>query len=477
MPTTLSRLTSNGNLYLAGTLDEATFNPNSGYRKNLLSYSEDLTNGFWSKGNATVSANQIIAPNGTLTADKIVENTTASQYHFVSCLITTTKPAVSLTYTYSIYAKNAGRHIGLRIENGISSGAIVEYNLSTGSVFTSAGVYGSGTSGASGTITSVGDGWYRLSLSVTLDSTITTVYAQSYLYSVAAASTVYTGDGTSGVYLWGAQMENNSTATIYEATGANTTPSSNTLSKLDSSGNYYTLGTIDEVTFNPNTGYKQNLLKDSKLPSSASWLKGGATVSLTANTLSPDGTSTAYKLVEGTNTGEHLWYQSYNNTNVTVTQSCYFKSDQRTQAYLSLSNFATESCQGQFNLAAGTFVTAGGGGPDFTNVSATMKNVGNGWYRCSLTATKGSVNTNCIPTVAPLVGGTSVYTGDGTSGIFVWGPQLEFGSNVTIYVPTDANSLPSTSKLSILETSGNNYIIGTYDEVTNNINAGGIAFQ
>ena len=40
--------------------------------RNLLSYTEDFSNGVWGKSGATVTANDTLAPNGTMTADKIV---------------------------------------------------------------------------------------------------------------------------------------------------------------------------------------------------------------------------------------------------------------------------------------------------------------------------------------------------------------------------------------------------------------------
>jgi hypothetical protein len=243
-------------------------------------------------------------------------------------------------------------------------------------------------------------------------------------------------------------------------------------SKITPTGTLYTAGTIDEVTYNPASGVKTNLLNNTQQLNASPWVAGG-TVALTTATLAPDGTNTAYKFTENSTLGEHIWYQAYSNKNVTVTQSCYFKAAERTQAYLSLSNFVTESCQARFDLSAGTVNTVGGAGPDWTNVSGTIKSAGNGWYRCTLTATKGSVNTNCEPTVATLIPSfNSVYQGDGTSGIYVWGPQLEVGQSATIYVPTGANAVPAPTFASRTDSSGNTYITNQFDEVTYNTTSG-----
>ena len=239
-------------------------------------------------------------------------------------------------------------------------------------------------------------------------------------------------------------------------------------SKITPSGTLYTAGSIDEVTYNPVSGVRTNLVKNTQQLNASPWTAGG-TVALTTATLAPDGTNTAYKFTENSTLGEHIWYQGYSNKNVTVTQSCYFKAAERTQAYLSLSNFVTESCQARFDLSAGTVNTVGGAGPDWTNVSGTIKSAGNGWYRCTLTATKGSVNTNCNPTVATLIPSfNSVYQGDGTSGIYIWGPQLEFGSTASIYVANDSTGTPVSTFASRTDSAGNNYITNIYDEVTYN---------
>ncbi len=69
-------------------------------------------------------------------------------------------------------------------------------------------------------------------------------------------------------------------------------------------------------------------------------------------------------------------------------------------------------------------------------MSASIQNYGNGWYRCILTYTPGlSGNFNVQIRLADASGNTS-YTGTGTSGLYVFGAQLETGSIATSYIPT-----------------------------------------
>ena len=49
-------------------------------RTNLLTYSEQFDNAVWTKSNASITANAIIAPDGTLTADKLVEDGVTKEF-------------------------------------------------------------------------------------------------------------------------------------------------------------------------------------------------------------------------------------------------------------------------------------------------------------------------------------------------------------------------------------------------------------
>jgi hypothetical protein len=68
--------------------------------------------------------------------------------------------------------------------------------------------------------------------------------------------------------------------------------------------------------------------------------------------------------------------------------------------------------------------------------------VGNGWYRCSATGVSAGTFTSWILRI--IKDATSTYTGDGTSGIYIWGAQLEQGSYPTSYIPTTASTVTRT---------------------------------
>ena len=186
---------------------------------NLALYSEAWNDATWSKFNTTITANTAVAPGGTVTADAIVENTAAGAYHSTSQNFS--KAAVATTYTFSVYAKSANRTIGLRLAETSpgTSGAVTAYNLATGALVTAAGTYGPTFTNASGSITAVGNGWYRVTLTVTTGPE-TTIQTQVYMEN--GVSSVYTGDGWSNILLWGAQLEAVSGPTTYIATVATT---------------------------------------------------------------------------------------------------------------------------------------------------------------------------------------------------------------------------------------------------------------
>ena len=181
---------------------------------NLALYSEQLDNAYYIKASIlSVDANATTAPDGLTTAENIKPDTNSNQHYLYNL-------GIGLTgqHTISIFAKYNGYNIGLRPQ-GIGSGqAFANFDLQNGTILGSGGTYYDDSS-----ITSLGDGWYRCSLTLT--------YATAYGFGIyvvngttATELPVFSGDGTSGVYAWGAQANAGATLTPYVRTGATAQP-------------------------------------------------------------------------------------------------------------------------------------------------------------------------------------------------------------------------------------------------------------
>lgn len=197
-------------------------------RTNLLQQSENFST-TWTRFNVSASVNAITAPDGTTTADKLVENS-SNNFHRVRQGISS-----GVTGTFSIFLKADERtKVNLATSD---TNLIAQFDLSTGSVV-------SGT----GSIQSFSNGWYRCSISATFTT------SGPFLLLRNASSEFYTGDGTSGVYAWGAQLEADSFPTSYTPTTSSTVTRAADVVKITGTNfsSFYnaTEGTIySEVTF------------------------------------------------------------------------------------------------------------------------------------------------------------------------------------------------------------------------------------
>lgn len=165
-------------------------------RYNLLTFSEQFENAYWSKFQSSVTQDATTAPDGATTADKLVENAVNNAHAVDSSSVT----VVGTTFTFSVYLKAAERSF-VRAEciqlapSVVSRSAVV--NLSNGALT-------SVDPAITATATSVGNGWYRCVFTTTYASA--TSVRLTLAMGTSASTFSYLGDGTSGLFLWGAQL-------------------------------------------------------------------------------------------------------------------------------------------------------------------------------------------------------------------------------------------------------------------------------
>jgi hypothetical protein len=178
--------------------------------KNFLLASEEFDNGTWVKGGVTILPNTEIAPDGTLTADKIV----GTNGHVGGKLIYQSLGTIS-SYVYSFYAKAAEYYLIRAIEAG-NFRYYATFDLNTQTVSATGG-----TNFVSAQIQSVGNNWYRCSI-VTNTTTGGSPGAVAFPDNITPPTNTpasYTGGGVSGAYFWGAQIEPGLVLTEYEYGG------------------------------------------------------------------------------------------------------------------------------------------------------------------------------------------------------------------------------------------------------------------
>ena len=173
-------------------------------RTNLLLRSEEFDNGSWTKTRTTVSANSTTAPDDEVTADSIIEDSSASATHFVEQNVTITAGAF-IAFTY--YLKLSTRTFAKLIceDSGAANGFEAYFNLTTGAVGTS-GVVGAGTTFTAARITPAANGFFRCEIVGKLAAGITSCDCRLHLAD-ADNSDSYNGDGAKLIFAFGAQLE------------------------------------------------------------------------------------------------------------------------------------------------------------------------------------------------------------------------------------------------------------------------------
>lgn len=415
------------NATLVDSTGRVTWAPN-----NLAVRSEEFDNASWGKGATTVTGSAATAPNGTLTAEKIIPTAVSSE-HYVRQTITI--PTGSFI-TGSMYVKAAG-YPSIRIrclDNSIPANGFF------GSLDTSTGI-STGTNAGAGTFrsvsaTNVGNDWWRLSVTGNAGATATTILFDIFvLAGNQSSATIFTGDATSGVFLWGAQFE----VVTYQSA-----PS--TYVQTVASAYYGPRLDFDPVTLASRglliEEQRTNLLLQSE-NFATTWAAVSTTVT-TNTTVAPDGTTTSDTLTAST-TGSYVSQAVTFTGDGSKVYSVFVKAGTSTVTRLVLRDTTASVNRGGVNLTWTAGVPAG------VATEGTLQGIDaypNGWYRVRMLATGViAANVNQFR--------FSPDTAAGTGTTILWGAQTENGAFSTSYIPTGASTVTRAADIAVM--SGTNF--------------------
>jgi hypothetical protein len=422
------------NLVQSSTSPKMVHFPSSPYVRwsphNLCTFSETITNANWTlEAGTTHTADAGVAPDGTTTAERITPatgNSNKQAYKDVGLA------ANVGGYTFSLYVKSdGGQWIGLGLIGGgaDASSAGCFFDVINGAVGTA--------TGCAGSIESVGSGWYRCSVFDTGAQ-----YLVIEAHSADAQVKTWNSAASAEKFLvWGAQINRGPIATPYLVT---TTATRRGITQgYDAAAAQY--GILVEPAATNVQIYSEDFTQ--------------ANYGLVASsidddsTTAPNGSSTADSLIDDTANDRHIIFDTTLTTSANNhTLSVYAKDGGQRYIQIGIhSNGTFSGIAAFFDLQTGTAgdtksdIGAGTG----TVVGSTITDVGNGWYRLTLTGVPRNAsdalntvvsNSDRNTNTGSFSFGSPSYTG--TSGLnYIWGLQLELGSVATSYIPTLASTV------------------------------------
>lgn len=378
-----------------------TYDPATKQARGLLSessviniFDRPVSKAVLSVTNAVLHDNQILAPDGTFSAAKLVENVTTGNKEALRAIAV----AATTTYTVSVFARAGERNtFRIGLDTGIfGSSTNAYFNLQNGTAFSVSGGF------FTSRVETFPNGWYRCIASfTTVNSGNMNIYL-TLATNDGGTSTSYSGDGTSGMFFWGLQAEQGTQCSsfIYPT---------QSFSSRSSFATYQ--DNIDGLIKRSNV----NLLTYSNAFTTSPWTRG-SNMTLTANSgIAPDNTNSAWNLRMVATSSTWLDNTFSATAGVTYTGSIYVRSNSGTN--------------NQVQLFVWTDAAVGGPatGSSVTNITATST-----WTRYTVQFTPTTSGTYKLA----LDNNANTWAID----LMIWGAQVEEGNAATLYANTGAST-------------------------------------
>lgn len=474
MATISTRLTNAGTLLANGVFDEVSFNTTAGNSAivNQAVYSQNPSGTGWTGYGRTVTANYALAPDGTSTAARIVEtsNSVNTIHGFGQGQ---TNYVAGNRYTISFYMKSYSANrafifgVGAEVTGGVV-GTNYVYAYCDPDLGTIANSLVYAPAAQTTAVTNAGNGWYRFSLSFLAANTTTRGVDIQFQGGAGKNQQTYIGDGTSGVLIWGLQIEVGGSASTYQGITTANTLIAPIWSVKTVPDTIYSTGNFDEVTYNSTAPVIKNLLWQTQ-----NWtanIQSQPNVSVTANSiLAPDGTQTGSTItttVGGYNNDALI--QKWNPTGISTAAlpyclSVYVKQGNCPTIGSQLAFYNGNTYQAVILTLTWSDLSIAVSGNNTGTVNYGVIDTGLGWYRlwCSATNNYSAVG------VVGRIWVRSVYNNNIAGDYnYAWGMQIEQGSSPTIYQGKGASTILTPNFARREDRTGDMYVTNSYDEFT-----------
>jgi hypothetical protein len=386
-------------LGMTGVADAAVMQSNS-LGQNLFTYSEDFTQAIWQKNAATAVLNALRAPNGTMTAEKLVESAGSNSHLFYR-----SSPSTVANPTFSVYAKAGERNYFQIADVNAGAMGVFVVDLNTGTITQN-------SINLPASVIPAGNGWYRIAVRIATPSITTISIGASDSSSASGVyGDVYVGDGTSGLYLWGAQWVLGSKPGSYNRTVA---------SALNS--------TFVPAGATQSNQLGQNLHRASEQFDDAAWTKRGTATATPNQIANPmNGEKTADLITGfGVYAANDIYTRDYGNVlgqpGYPYTFSVWLKRVSTTGVVTIKSAFEAP----------------------FGNLTVNLSSIGDGWVRIYPGAPGVTVtNPFILNTVGQ--GGIAMFASSGAPlSFYLWGAQETLGTKPGAYNRTGSSLVGSS---------------------------------